>query len=234
MNRAPERRRTAPAASSRSPPRGREAKKLDKRRRIREAAAALFRQGGGVARRRGGFAGGAAVATGTLFLYVRDKDEALALVYGDEVDAALEVGTRSRPARARFVPGVVHRIRGLYALYAEHPDLAMRYLRRIPTLEDAEKVVHEARNARFLGVLRDELERAVASGELRADLEVALAAKTLFAVVRMSVFGWLAGATGPGRPSVEGGLRDIRATLRLLVSGLAPEVRSSAKTAKRT
>lgn len=204
-------------------PSGREAKKQDKRRRIREAAAALFRERGWEGTTTRAIAERAAIATGTLFLYVRDKDEALALVYGEEVDAALASGSATRPRRARFVAGVAHRLRPLYALYAEHPDLALRFVRRIPTLEDAEKVEHEARNERFLAVVRDEVVRAVATGELRADLDVALASRTLFAVVRMQVFAWLASAAAPGgasRPSVDAGLAELGATLDLLSSGL--------------
>ena len=67
---------------------GREAKKEDKRRRIRWAAAELFRKQGYDATTTRAIAERAGVATGTLFLYVRDKDEALALVYGHEVDDA--------------------------------------------------------------------------------------------------------------------------------------------------
>lgn len=221
MARSPKPPRTASPAPSPPAPRGREAKKLDKRRRVRDAAAALFRERGWDGTTTRAIAERASIATGTLFLYVRDKDEALALVYGDEVDAALGAGTMTRPPRLGFVRGITHRLRGLYALYGEYPDLAMRFLRRIPTLEDAEKVAHDARNARLLAVLRDEIDRAVASGELRADLEVPLAAETIFAVVRMLVFGWLASAVGRAPPPVEGGLATLRATLRLLLRGLA-------------
>lgn len=201
---------------SSAPPRGREAKKQDKRRKIHAAAAELFRSRGYDATTTRAIAERAGIATGTLFLYVRDKDEALALVYGAEVDTVLDAQTASRPRRLRFVSALVHRLRGLYELYARDPDLALRFVRRIPTLEDAEKTAHEALNARMLSVVRDEVARAVASGELRADLDAELAASTLFAVVRMLVFGWLA------RPpvAVEAGLRELDATVRLLVAGM--------------
>jgi AcrR family transcriptional regulator len=200
-------------------PRGREAKKEDKRRRIRSAAADLFRARGYEETTTRAIAERAGVASGTLFLYVRDKDEALALVYGDEVDEALAAATKTRPSRLRFVRGVVHRLRGLYELYARHPELALRFVRRIPTLEDAEKSAHDARNARFLAVLRDELTRAVGSGELREDLDGELAARTLFAVVRVLIFGWL----GAPKVNVDDGLRDLESTLRLLVKGMGAE-----------
>lgn len=198
---------------------GREAKKEDKRRRIRKAAAELFRGQGYEATTTRAIAERAGIATGTLFLYVRDKDEALALVYGDEVDETLAAATKTRPSRLRFVRGVVHRLRGLYELYARHPELALRFVRRIPTLEDAEKSAHDARNERFLAVLRDELTRAVGSGELRADLDAELAARTLFAIVRVLVFGWL----GAPRVNVDDGVRELESTLRLLVMGMGAE-----------
>lgn len=194
----------------------REAKKRDKRRRIHAAAAALFRARGYDATTTRAIASRAGVATGTLFLYVRTKDEALALVYGDDVDAAVAARTKTRPSRARFAAGLTHRFRGLYALYARDPELALRYVRRIPTFEDAEKAGHDARNARLLGVVRDEIARAVRSGELRADLDLERAAATVFGVLRMLVFAWLAGAD----VSVEAGLAELEATLGLLVRGM--------------
>jgi AcrR family transcriptional regulator len=204
-----------------APPRGREAKKEDKRRRIRAAAAELFRVQGYEETTTRAIAERAGIATGTLFLYVRDKDEALSLVYGDEVDEALAAATESRPSRLRFVRGIAHRLRGLYELYGRHPELALRFVRRLPTLEDAEKSAHDARNERFLAVLRDEVARAVVSGELRENLDVELATKTLFAVVRVLVFGWL--AAPPAK--VEEGLRELEATLRFLVTGMGADGR---------
>ncbi len=192
----------------------REAKKEDKRRRITAAAGELFRAHGFEATTTRAIAERAGIATGTLFLYVRDKDEALALVYGADVDAALQGIRRSR--RRSFTAALVDRLRGLFELYARHPELSLRYVRRIPTFEDAERSEHEARNARFVAVIREEVERAVARGELRSDLDVGLAVRTLFAVIRVLVFSWL--AAPPVR--VEAGLRDLGATLALLVAGL--------------
>jgi AcrR family transcriptional regulator len=194
----------------------RAAKQADKRKRIHAAAKALFRARGYQGTTTRAIAERAGIAAGTLFLYVRDKDEALALVYGDDVAAALESGAVTRPPRLRFVSGLLHRVRGLYQLYARHPALALRYVRRIPVLEAHQQGAHDALNLRFSGALQDEVERAVRSGELRPGLDVPLATRTLFAVVRVSLFGWL--ATGAG--SVEEGLGDLEQTLRLLVEGL--------------
>ena len=209
--------------------RGREAKKQDKRHRIQVAAAELFRSQGWEATTTRAIAERAGIATGTLFLYVRDKDEALALVYGDDVDAALVAATKSRPAKTRFVSGLVHRFRGLYELYARHPDLALRFVRRIPTFEDAEKAAHDERNKRLLDVIRDELTRAVRLGELRSDLDVELAARTLFAVIRVLVFGWLAAPP----VSIETGVRELDTTLRLLVAGLGARTDAARSRAKK-
>lgn len=195
---------------------GREAKKEDKRRRIRAAASELFRAVGYDATTTRAIAARAGIATGTLFLYARDKDEVLAMVFGDDVVRALERADASRPKRLKFVAGVAHRLHDLYALYGGTPDLALRYVRRIPTLVDAERAAHEGRNARIVAALRDEVERGVASGELRADLDVELAVDALFALVRVSIFSWLAAPP----VTAESGLRSLKATLKLLVRGL--------------
>jgi TetR/AcrR family transcriptional regulator, cholesterol catabolism regulator len=220
---------SSPPGSSTETPAGREAKKADKRRRIHAAASALFRSQGYEATTTRAIATRAGVAAGTLFLYVRDKDEALDLVYGDDVDEAIAAGTATRPRRLGFVSGVSHRLRGLYELYALHPGLALRFVRRIPTLEGDQKPAHEARNARIVATLRDEVERAIASGELRAHLHVERVVRTLFGVVRVLIFSWLAAPP----VVVEDGLAELRATLTLLVAGFGARVTTSARVTRR-
>lgn len=198
-------------------PTRREQKKEDKRERIRAAAANLFRANGYDGTTTRAIAEQAGIATGTLFLYVRDKDEALAMVYGEEVDQALARPAENRPKKIRFASALSHRLRGLYELYARNPELALHYLRRLPSLADREKVEHAARNAQFVAVIQDEVERAMKARELRADLDVGLAVKTLFAVVRMLIFGWLSAPD----VSLDTGLRELDKTLDLLVRGMA-------------
>lgn len=195
---------------------GRARKKEDKRRRIRAAATHLFRTRGYEATTTREIAEGAGIAVGTLFLYVRDKDEALALMFGDDVDRVL--AEPPGPVRAGFATALARRLRALYALYAREPELALRFVRRLPSLEDAERERHEVRNACFSALIRAELERARRRNELRDDLDLERATATVFAVVRVMIFSWL--ARPPADVEVEAGLRELVATLQLLVRGL--------------
>lgn len=194
----------------------RERKKADKRRRIVAAATRLFVSRGYDGTTTRAIADEAGIATGTLFLYARTKDEALALVYGGRVDEALDRASTRGAARGGLGARLARRLEPLLALYAERPDLALRYVARLPALEEAERPAHAARNARFLAVVRAEVEAGVESGELAPDLDVARASTLVFGVVRFEIFGWLAAG---GRSAAAGGA-ELAAALDLVVRGL--------------
>lgn len=195
----------------------RERKKADKRRRIVAAATRLFISRGYEGTTTRAIADEAGIATGTLFLYARTKDEALALVYGARVDDALDRVSTRAAARGGLGARVARRLAPLFALYAEHPDLALRYVARLPALEEAEKAAHAARNARFLRIVRAEVEAGMEGKELAPDLDLDQAAALVFGVVRFQIFGWLAA----GGRSAAAGAAELAAALDLVVRGLA-------------
>ncbi len=194
----------------------RDAKKRDKHARIRAAAAALFRAHGFEGTTTRAIAQRARIATGTLFLYVRDKDDALALVFHDEVTAMLAARRAAIPTRAGLARRLAHLGEGFLALYGQDPALALQFVRAIPASDGPRKAAHDAVNAAIVAAIDAELARAHARGELRAGTDLAIARGNVFAVLRVRIFEWLA------RPpcDVAAGAATLRAAFAQLIDGL--------------
>lgn len=190
----------------------REANKRDKHARIHAAARALFRTRGYAGTTTRAIAERAKIATGTLFLYVQDKDDALALVFDDDVAAMLAERRATLPSRGGLTSRLAHLCRGFYALYAENPELAQRYVRTIPSREGPRREAHEALNATIVDAFASELARA----PLRPRVDLAIAQRNLFAVFRVCVFDWLAHPPC----DVEAGMTTLRAALAQLFAGI--------------
>ena len=97
----------------------RESKKRDKEARIRAAAMELIRRHGFAATTTAAVAKRAGIATGTLFRYVKTKEELLDLVFAGEIAAVVERAFATLPKRADLVARLVH-------LYGELLDYYQR------------------------------------------------------------------------------------------------------------
>ena len=86
----------------------REMKKRDKEERIRAAALELIRARGYDATTTAQVAERAGIATGTLFLYVKTKEELLDFVFAGEIAAVVEEAFRTLPRRGDIVKRLVH------------------------------------------------------------------------------------------------------------------------------
>jgi AcrR family transcriptional regulator len=101
----------------------REQKKRDKEARIRAAALALFREKGYAAATTREVAERAGIATGTLFLYVKSKEELVDFVFTGEIAAVVERAFGTLPRKADVVARMMHLFGALYDYYGT--DLAM-------------------------------------------------------------------------------------------------------------
>ena len=86
----------------------RELKKRDKEARIRSAAMELIRRHGFAATTTAAVAKRAGIATGTLFRYVKTKEELLDLVFAGEIADVVEQAFATLPKRADIVARLVH------------------------------------------------------------------------------------------------------------------------------
>jgi AcrR family transcriptional regulator len=101
----------------------RETKKRDKEARIRAAALELIRSRGYEATTTAAVAERAGIATGTLFLYVKTKEELLDFLFAGELAAVVDEAFRSLPRRGDIVKRLVHLFGRLLDYY--HRDVAL-------------------------------------------------------------------------------------------------------------
>lgn len=202
-------------------PRGRAAKKLDKRERIRAAAFELFIEKGyektttkEVARRAG-------VATGTLFLYAKDKPDLLFLVIHERLREISERQLDTVPRPAPLIDQLMHVFRGIFGMYAEHPEVARAFIKALPGADGPNAQAVNALTFAFLARIAALIAEGQASGAIAPDIEPMLAAGNIFFLYFGALLGWLGGfadletALDPG----------LRRALELQIRGLLPRAR---------
>ncbi|MEO8587154.1 MAG: TetR/AcrR family transcriptional regulator [Acidobacteriota bacterium] len=171
----------------------------EKRRRILEAAVRTFGQRGFHEARIAEIAAAAKVAEGTVYLYFRNKEDLLGVVFDESMDDVLAKGR----AIARSKGPAGERLTALVHLHIEFigsdRDLASVFqieLRRSARLVERFSRSKLVEYFRLLGgVLRD----GIANGEFRRDLEPRLAVRILFGASDEILSEWL--LSGEKRPS---------------------------------
>ncbi|MCA9511076.1 MAG: TetR/AcrR family transcriptional regulator [Myxococcales bacterium] len=210
--------RTAAERTSGAAPEGRRARnKRDKLGRITRAASELFREQGFDETTARAICERAGIATGTLFLYVRDKRELLLLLFrplAERAFARLPVGLRDGE---QLVDGLVHLFGAFFRIYARDPLLARVFVQELFFRSDqgAEmRALSRELEARVARIVDD----ARARGALRTDVPARRQTAALLAHYAMWIQLWL-GTGVASRRAAERGLRDA---LVLQVEGLAP------------
>jgi AcrR family transcriptional regulator len=206
-------------------PRGRrQLGKADKSARIRAAALALFKERGFDATTTREVAERAGIATGTLFLYVKSKDELLDFVFAGEVAAVVEARAASLPRRGDLVTRLMHLFDGLLEFYARDVELARLLVRHAMLARGGGSF---DLTFAFLGRLAAIIAEAAEAGQLNGPLvpeELAMHAFTLYLA---GVLGVVNGVVPCEVASVM-----VRRSLEVHFSGLrgpaapAPAVRS--------
>jgi AcrR family transcriptional regulator len=165
--------------------------KQEKRERIKRAAMHLFRSRGFEATTTRAIATRAGVATGTLFLYARTKEQVLALAFADEVERVWAERVASAPARS-ILDQLVHITDGLFDYYARDPALARWLIKELTFLDpDAGGDRPLATLAGPLGRLTRLVGEAQQRGELDRRTPAQLLASNLFAVYQLGLIAWL-------------------------------------------
>jgi AcrR family transcriptional regulator len=171
----------------------RAANKEDKRRRLKEAAWELFQSQGfentttkDIARRAG-------VATGTLFLYAKDKADLLFLVLHERLEVAVDEGLRSVDHDAPLVDQLIHVYSGFFAVYREAPDIARHFVKELPGANGPNAARVNGLTLSLLGQLSALIEAAQRRGEVRADTQPILFANITFSLYFYALLSWLGG-----------------------------------------
>jgi AcrR family transcriptional regulator len=164
------------------------------RNSLREAAERVFVRSGFVTAKMTDIAAVAGVAVGTLYNYFDSKEEIFAeifLVRSRELHDRLQPGLATPDPLARLESTV----RTCFEYMDRHGALFALFVERGGTAEyDVQRLggdVCEAEYTRFLRLLTDVVEAAVAAGELRRDVPVATIVALLSGAMNGAVYAWL-------------------------------------------
>jgi AcrR family transcriptional regulator len=191
--------------------------KLDKYERIKQAALSLFISEGYESTTTKAVAEQAEIATGTLFLYARDKQDLLFLVMHDRLSQAVQRAFDTLP-QSNILNQWLHIFRELYLMYQEHPSLGKAFVRNLPGADgpNAQKV--NALTFGFLHRLSLLAHQAQARGEIAKDIETTQIAANTFALYFSGLMAWLQGFA-----SLEQVLDPmLKSSLALQIRGLRP------------
>ena len=171
----------------------REQNKRDKLNRIVSAARALFQTQGFESTTTQQIAKAASIATGTLFLYAKSKEDLLVLVFNQEMSAVIESTFDAIDPEAPALSAILKLFQGFIDYHAEDVEIARQLIRELTFLTNPQRI---AEVNGIVDQIRTRLEtilqRARDRGEL-ADVDIPLLARTLFAVYYQQLQAWLGG-----------------------------------------
>jgi AcrR family transcriptional regulator len=174
-------------------PRPREELKRDKRDRITQAAWDLFSSEGFAGTTTKAVAERAGVATGTLFLYARDKDDLLCLVMHDRLQDAVERAFATLPTEAPFVDRLMHLFGTFLDVYAANPAVGKPFVRALVDAAGPNGQKVTTMTMGFLHRLALHLRESQAKGEIGADIDPYVAAHAIFCLYTGALLGWASG-----------------------------------------
>ncbi len=181
---------TAVRKRRREPP-TRAERKEDKRARLRDAAWYLFSTRGYDATTTKEIAARAGVASGTLFLYARDKADLLFLVFHERLSAAVDEGLRTLPKDASFLDQLMHLFGGFFRVYEEAPDVARAFIKELPGADGPNAQLVNQLTFALITQIAGLVSRAQQNGQLNADVPPVLLAQNTFALYYFALMAWL-------------------------------------------
>lgn len=199
----------------------REERKEDKRARLRDAAWELFSTRGYDATTTKEIAARAGVASGTLFLYARDKADLLFLVLHDRLSAAVDEGMRTIPIDAPLLEQLLHLFAGFFRVYEQSEEVARAFIKELPGADGPNAQLQNQLTFALITHIAGLVSRAQAKGEIAPDVPPVLLAQNAFALYFFALLAWLGKMT-----TLEGALDPmLRNSLALHLRGLGPSLR---------
>jgi AcrR family transcriptional regulator len=172
----------------------RERNKRDKRERIVESARSLFKKQGYSSTTSQQIARGAQIAAGTLFLYVKSKEDLLVLVFTNEMRDLIEDAFRDIDADAALLDQTNALFKRFVVYHARDVAIARELIRELTFLSNRDRIADVAAIVRaILDKLIVFIERAIERRELEARTDPELLANCLFSVYYQQLQTWLSG-----------------------------------------
>lgn len=209
------RRSSTPAPA---PARRRERNKEKKLESLVRAGRALFVEKGFDATTTRAIAEKAGVATGTFFLYFREKRDLLFHLFREDVSAVQEEAFASLPVDAPMVYQLTHWMGRLYDYYARDPRLSRIFLKELLFLEEGERDEMMALTMSTVVRVADLVAKAKKRGEIARSADPMQVSAHGFALYLFGLVGWLNGAI----PTLQMARAQVEAHLDLLLQGIGP------------
>jgi AcrR family transcriptional regulator len=194
----------------------RERNKERKREALVRAGRALFLAKGFEETTTRAIAAKAGVASGTFFLYFREKRDLLFHLFQEEVSRVQEEAFASEPRDAPLVARLTHVFGRFYAWYGRNPRLSRVFLKELIFQEEGEAHPMMSFTMAFVLRLAEVVADAKAKREVRASVDAMQAATQAVALYMLGLIAWFNGVI----PSPELTLVQVEAQLELLMTGI--------------
>lgn len=159
----------------------------------------------------------AGVASGTFFLYFREKRELLFHLFQEEISRVQEEAFATAPKEAPLVARFTHVFGRFYAYYARTPRLSRVFLKELIFQEEDEAHPMMSFTMAFVVRLAELVADAKTKREVRASVDAMQAATQAVALYMLGLIAWFNGVV----PSPELTLAQVESQLELLMTGIA-------------
>lgn len=193
--------------------------------RILQAAKQLFESKGYEATTTREIAEAAQIATGTLFLYARDKAELLILTYSEAISGITTSVFASLPEGTPLSEALMHIFTPFFHFYAQKPENARFFLKELLFYSGEHKgrQSFHLQTEHLIEQLAQLVQHAQERGEIRQNLDPRQAASSFFALYFAALTAWLGGFFLLDTASVD----QLRAVFELQIRGMLPPTSTS-------
>lgn len=160
----------------------RERAKREKRERLVKAARELFAAKGFTATTTSEIAARADIGAGTLFLYVRSKEELLVTVFHEDMGRVRDEAFATLPPRGTFLDEIFHVYRALMAFHDHDRTLARVYAKEMAFVSEPNRSLLRDFMERLFRETARRVDAAKERGEIAPDVPGELLAQNLFAI----------------------------------------------------
>jgi len=186
----------------------------------------LFEQKGYEATTTREIAEAAEIATGTLFLYVKDKAELLILIYTDALEEITANSFATLTEDMPFLDALMHIFGPCLRFYEQHLENARHFLKEL-LFHSGGNDGHQLSATQKEGIIErlvDLVRHAQERGEIRQQLDPQLAARSFFAMYFAAVIAWLGNILLSDADVLAGAdIQDqLRAVFDLQIRGMLP------------
>jgi len=168
----------------------------DKPQQIIEAAIRVFARNGYYHSRVSDIAREAGIASGTIYLYFRTKDDILVTLFREKMAAWVEFVSREITGEADAVARLRKLVLLHFSVLEQHPDLAevvqveLRQGHKFFRGASAHEV------SAYFALIQSILEEGMAAGQIRGDVSAKIATKMLFGAMDQMATSWVLGKRG--------------------------------------